>query len=243
MKTFEPDSELVTAVVPARGWERGKFGPRREYGATVTHITGAGPLKRMTEDRFARWRRRHIADEECITLGGAAALIYATVMDAAAHYVVGPDADIYQTAPEDCAAWHVGRKGSRVYEKTHWLDERTEWWMDRWEVYGYASPLDLAEGRLWGPGPYSANGGGVGAEMVWPYDRARTPPTDRQWQAWAMLIRDIHRRRGIPLTVEHTVTHSDAHPRARTRAGAPWDLPPWWNHSTASHWLGIKAGD
>lgn len=244
---FEPDSSLVDGVVPARGFQRGLFKERREYGAVVTHQTGIGALRRATSDeaRFRRWRRRWLPDSEALTYGRICAAIYESVMDPCGHYVVGPDGDSWQTCPEHLSAWHVGtsKYSARPYRWSRWMDERTDWWLDRWERFDYGSPLDLAEGRLWGPGPkYSANMGAVAVEFAWPYDAARTPPTDQQWQAWSLLTRDICERREIPLDVRYLPNHSDTHPRARTSRGAPYDCPPWFNPSTVSYWLGITSG-
>lgn len=238
-----PDSPFASGLVLSRGYLEDRYDARRQYGATVTHVTGRGPLRRLTEERFARWRRRHLPESTPISLGLCAAHIYASVMDAGPHYVVGPEGDSYQTCPEHLAAWHVGRKGSSIYARTDWPDERTDWWLDRWEPFGYGSPLDLADGDLWGvKAPYSANEGSIGIELAWPYDASGTPPTDAQWRSWARLVRDIHQRREIPLEPTHVVGHSDAHPRSRTRRSDPWDPPPWFNPSAVCYWLGITTG-
>lgn len=201
--------------------------------AIVIHTTGSGPIERATADKFDAWRVR------CGVERGdalhAAGILYSRVMDASGHYVVGQCGTIVQFVPESHAAWHVGGAGSRPYwnDPEHCLDdERFRWWRDRWP--GCKTPRDLAGGKLWRE-PYtppgivhrarsgfaigSCNENAIGIEVVGP-----GPWSAEAWHALAALCFDIAQRRGLELRRETVLSHSDAHPLARTtQRGRPWD--------------------
>jgi hypothetical protein len=225
--TYEPDSPLVTRVEQSVGYRSDSYADRREYGATVTHVTGSGPLQRYQEG----WRPDWAELGPGSSLLDVAVAIYCGIMRAAPHYLIWED-QVVQLCPERLAAWHVGSALARQYRRRDWVERAqydgeavdVSWWPDRWG--GLGSPLELAGGRLWGrTGELSANSGSIGVEVLWPYDEARTPPSEQTWQTWARLVRDIHERRGIPLTPYYAVGHSDAHPAARSSGGESWDPP------------------
>ena len=225
--TFEADTPLVTRVVESLGYRRDQYEERREYGAVTSHVCGAGILRRYDEG----WRPSWAGLDESSTLLDVAAAVYASIMDASGHYLVY-ETDVVQLVPEGLAAWHVGSRDAEQYRRRDWMapayygGEKVDvmWWLDRHT--GIRSPLELAGGRLWGE-ELSANRGSAGIEIVWPHDEARTPPSDTTMATWAALVRDICERREIPLDLYHAaLTHSDAHPAARSAGGEAWDPPP-----------------
>lgn len=228
--TFEADSLNVDLVTPGRGFERGKLisDPSRVVHAIVIHTTGYGPI------------RRHLAKPARFkTPFDAAIFIYQKLMDASAHYVVSQRGEVAQTVPEACPAWHVGGAKSRAYWRRSWglLSKRYRWWGRIFP--GLASPRDLAGGLLWAPyrvkvplikrlrylrswGKGSANANTIGIEVV--------PPVDsKQWTITALtevaeLVRDIAERNDIEIRQDTVISHSEAHPLARTnKKGQPWD--------------------
>lgn len=227
---FAPDHEGAE-VVASLGYRRGALGPRREHGGIILHVTGSGPLRRLTERRFARWRRRYLERE---TVLDAAVAVYRTITKNCPQYVAGMrdgEPVIVQVAPESRAARHVGSYRGRQYKRADWADRAhyrgkrvdVEWWPERWG--GLPSPLDFGGGSIWGP-DLSVNRGSHGIEFAWPFDDERTEPPDALLQRVAELVEDICNRRAIQKDVYHVVGHSDIHPAARTSRGEPWDPPP-----------------
>lgn len=239
--TFEADSPLVTRVVESLGYRRDQYEERREYGAVTSHVCGAGILRRYEEG----WRPSWAGLDQDSTLLDVAAAVYASIMDASGHYLVY-ETDVVQLVPEGLAAWHVGSREAAQYQAEDWVRRArmdgehvvVDWWPERHP--DIRSPLELAGGRLWGE-ELSANRGSVGLEIVWPHDEARTPPSETTMATWARLVRDICERRGVPLDLWHAcITHSDAHPAARSTGGHPWDPPDdWWSPEWAAELLGI----
>jgi len=172
----------------------------------------------------------------------AALWIYATVMDAGPHVVVGQRGEVARLAPDDVCAWHVGGKGSRPYSRRSWAlyaAARYGWWIARWP--GLLTPHALGSGRLWAPyeappalsraglvsrwARGSCNANTLGVEVVPPLDGG--PWYDAAWEALVGVLRDWRDAHGLVLARETVVSHSDAHPLARTRrSGQPWDPPP-----------------
>ncbi|MFT3924415.1 MAG: N-acetylmuramoyl-L-alanine amidase [Myxococcales bacterium] len=121
---------------------------------------------------------------------------------------------------EKLGAFHVGTKGGDAYEHEDWLEVKYEWWAERWP--GFSSPRDLAGGRLWDH--QSCNANTIGIEVVPPFDDAAEAWSPACWATLRNLVLDITSRHGIPMKREYVVTHSDAHPVARTNdKGNPWD--------------------
>lgn len=194
---------------PARGYKRGKWQVRsRSPVALVVHSTGGGPHKRLVEPRFARWRQRHLP-KGAGPLESAVA-IYASIMDAGPHYVIGQCGRIVKVAPTGIAAWHVG--SSRMWRYKWWgvhHQQAWEWWSERHP--GLKSPLELPE---WEGG--SANENTIGVEVV--------PPEDvrAKWSNEAIdAVAELACRHRLRVT-----THADLHPIERTRRGVPWDPAP-----------------
>jgi len=204
--------------------------------AIVIHTTGGGIT--------ARYRREGAREGDATPLQ-TAMRVYATIMEASPHYVVGQCGSVGQVAPEDLCAWHVGGAGSAPYHRlgTSWIPSwqraRYEWWQRRWE--GVDGPAELAGGRLWAPyvvpptlgqrirhplswGRGSANARSIGIEVVPPLAAARGPWSAECWRSVATLVCDISMRRSITLERTRVITHSDAHPLSRTTPrGEPWD--------------------
>jgi len=194
----------------ARGYRRGKWRARPgEPVAIVVHSTGGGPHKRLRGDRFERWRRRHLPPGAGPL--EAAVAIYASVMDAGPHYVVGQCGGVIQVAPTSVSAWHVGASRMWRYKWWHVHHPRAHaWWAARHPEL--SSPLDMPE---WRTG--SANDVTIGVEVVPPGDDVR-----ERWSLCALdAIERLARRHELPIT-----THADLHPIQRTRRGVPWDPPP-----------------
>jgi len=224
-------------VEPSLGYRRGKYQRRtRSPAAVIIHTTGFGPVRRFRDDRQ---RRRH----RWATPHDAALAIYRGMMEAGPHYVVGQGGELAQLAPEGVCAWHVGGRGGRHYrrELERWLTVECTWWASRWP--GLRSPRELAGGRLWlpyDPAPSllervsrarwigwreggSVNANTIGIEVVPAEDHPRGPWSDEAWRTLLQLVGLICGRHGIPQDAHHVLTHSDAHPRARSRRGRPWD--------------------
>ena len=245
------DSPHVTRTEPSLGFRRGVYEPRhRDPVAVVVHTTGGGPLRRFRDDKQ---RRRHGWG----TPFDVALTIYGSMMEAGPHYVVGQGfGQIAQVAPEDVCAWHVGGRGGGAYKRASWTTRASRWWHERWP--DFESPRELAGGHLWDPYTRrtgvrvalsslagSVNANTIGIEVVPPVAGARLEWSPAAWQNLARLVRDICKRHDeIPLAREHVLTHSDCHPRARSRRpppeGQPWD--PWpsqWSPSPLWRWLEI----
>jgi hypothetical protein len=239
--TYEADSALVTRREDGLGYRSGAYGERREYAATISHIVGSGVLERYLDG----WRPAWAGLGPDSTILDVAVALYIGVMEAGPHYLVH-EGEVVQLCPERLAAWHCGSEDAEQYRRPDWargayyqgepVDVR--WWPQSW---GLRSPLDLAGGALWGrDGELSANDGSVGIEILWPHDEARAAPSARTWQTWAELVRDVHRRRAIKLNTHRVVSHSDAHPAARSSGGEPWDPPPdLWHPVRVAQRLGI----
>jgi hypothetical protein len=232
-----PDSPLVPRVVPSLGVVRGVYEPRlRPAEAVVVHTTGIGPVRRVLDPKFAKWRERtgiHDPFE-------AALWIYRVAMRAGPHYVVdGETGRRVQVCPENLCAWHVGGRGGGRYRHDfdRWANLDTAWWIEEWPTL--TSPRDLAGGRLWLP--YGARtsawvalhslGGSVnantyGIEVVPCLSDPRGPWTDAGWTSLVELVGDICLRRDVPCMRDRVIRHSDAHPLKRSARGAPWDPSP-----------------
>lgn len=232
---FAPDSTVAPTVALARGHRLGVFAPRTARPvAIVIHTTGAGPGRRFHDERE---RQRHGYESPF----DAAVRVYTKLMKAGPHYVVGQGGERIQVAPEDVCAWHVGSRGARPYHRHEWTTKGTGWWLRRWSPHGITSPHQLAGGRLWRryarpPGARlrwaswmargSCNANTIGIEVVPPLDPSTGPWSDQCWGALLELVHDIATRHDMPLAREHILTHSDAHPLARSRRDAPWDTSP-----------------
>lgn len=225
--TFAPDTGLKCVVAPGLGYKRGKLQKyqRRGYSAIIIHTTGRG-VHRKAE----RWG----VDPFDATLR-----IFATQVDASGTYVVGQkEGQLAQVVPEDIAAWNVGGKNFWKYNRADWWRKKqVAWWRDRWPQF--ISPRQFASGALWLPSPTtgkpSCNANVLSLEVV-------PPPGNGEWSAecWktiAELCWDISRRRDIPLSLETVLSHSDAHPFARSAKGRPWDPSPtqWSYEKFAKH--------
>jgi hypothetical protein len=206
--------------------------------AVVVHTTGPGPGRRATDSGQELWRRKH-----SIRFGDAlhaAGVIYTEIMEPGPHYVIGQDGRILQFVPESYAAWHVGGAGSRPYftrPDTCLGASQFDWWRKRWPAM--KTPRDLAGGHLWDPAdehlPWvdrlragmplgSCNINTIGIEVVPQTHNAQGPWREPAWESLVRLVLDICQRHQIPVVKECVISHSDAHPLARTNAlGRPWD--------------------
>ncbi len=209
------DSVVAQAFFPSAGRVRQKYKerPKGSYYGIVIHTTGGGLIRRFHRDAKKKgWQ----------TIFDTALFAYTKLMVNGPHYVVWGDRCV-QVCEERYAAWHVGKKKSGRYRlgQERWLSSKLEWWARRWP--GEESPLDLCGGLLWDGG--SCNNNTIGIEVP-PWPDARAPWSMETWRTLSDLIVGIASRRNIPLTREHIISHSDAHPLARTTSkGAPWD--PW----------------
>ncbi len=212
--------------------------------AVVVHTTGSGPATRATSPKFAVWRSKHrIAYGDAL---GAALAVYGHIMPASPHYVIGQDGTTVQLVPESHAAHHVGAHNSRAYftRPADW-DRGTKfaWWRARWP--GMESPRNLGGGRLWEPPTVppgllrlaregfpigSCNINTIGIEVVAPVAAPTAPWSAEAWHSLARLVLDVCARYELPVRRDRVISHSDAHPLARTTpAGKPWDpgLAQW----------------
>jgi hypothetical protein len=214
---MNPESSVAQSFVESLGSRSGKYAVRASVRAIVVHTTGSGPV--------TRWRRERDQPDkaEPSPFRTAVFRIYRSIMPAAPHYVIGPNGECIQMCRENLSAWHVGREHASAYDRIDWLTGLYEWWADKWQ--GLDSPRDLAGGRLWDHG--SCNDNSIGIEIV--------PPTDDTQGTWSpacrttleQLIRDVAGRWNVKLDRFHVVSHSDAHPIARTtHQGVPWDPGP-----------------
>lgn len=252
---FVPDSKVVERVEPSKGFRGGHYLPRGEHAAraVVIHTTGPGPGKRVLDPAYARWRRKQAIHagipgwtEETAAFEAALWIYVSSGMKAGPHYVVGQEPGLVaQVCPEDHCAWHVGGKGSRIYQRSNWpIDGPFLWWDARFEEL---SPRDLAGGHLWDPytapagfswgrqrarlrASYekgSCNANSIGIEVVPRVNDPRGPWTTAAWNNLTPLLLDITGRNAIPRHPSYIFTHSDAHPAARTtKSGLPWDTTP-----------------
>ncbi len=216
MKKFipDPDASLRTLEVPGRGYVRGKLQrfERSSYSAIVVHTTGLGVLKKAK-----RWD----VDPFEATLR-----VFSRQIDTSGHYVIGQSrGQIAQVVPEEIPAWHVGGKASRKYNRARWwTSSSVAWWRERWPQF--FTPRDLGGGTLWGApgGRMSCNANTIGIEVVPP--EGNGPWSDDCWASLVGLCRDISGRRELELSLETVISHSDAHPFARSARGKPWDPSP-----------------
>lgn len=213
-RTFPRDTELEHAIVsPGLGFKRGKLQrfERSSYSAIVVHTTGMGihrKAKRLGLDPF-----------------GTTLKVFSQQTDASGHYVVGQAGQVAQIIPENIPAWHVGGKNSKKYNRARWWEKpQVAWWRERWPQF--YTPRDLAGGRLWGLSDerFTCNGNTVGIEVVPPPDNG--PWSAACWRTLGKLCWDISGRRDIALALETVLSHSDAHPFARSAKGKPWDPNP-----------------
>jgi hypothetical protein len=216
-KTFAPGSPTAQQVVPSLGYRDGSYKERGgPVSAIVVHTTGGGPVRRF-EDAKERTKFGYTSPFD------AGVRIYRDLMDAGPHYVVGQlKGEVAQVAPENVIAWHVGSSGAHIYDRKSWSTTATKWWPVRWAPL--KSPFELAGGKLWSGG--SCNTNTVGIEVVPPAKDVRGAWSDEAWATLVALVSDIAKRHGVPVDKTHIVTHSDAHPLARSAAGKPWDPPP-----------------
>lgn len=201
---------LLTIKHPARGYARGRWKKRdRPPAAVVVHTTGAGPVRRVTEAKFDRWRRRHGVPKG--RSFEAALAVYGHVMDAGPHFVVGQGGELEQVAPLGYAAWHVGSRNLWRYKWWHVHHPKTHaWWVARHPAF--ESPL---EWPVWET--RSVNERTVGVEVVPPIGDVSGPWSDAALEAVGWIVQQV----GLPVT-----THADVHPLARVRNGKPWDPRP-----------------
>jgi hypothetical protein len=218
-------SDVRRPYVEGYGVREGKC--RQRAGkpiAIVVHTTGSGPAARANPSldksrQFEKWRRRNPADAE--TTFTAALWVFTQASPDSGHYLVGQGGECVQVVPETLVARHVGASGSKAYASPGWGTDEHEWWRERWP--GLTSPLQLAGGALWRGG--SCNGATVGIEVAPPIDDPRGPWSDECWREIGKLIGEVCLAYDIPCTRTYVVTHSCAHPIARTAKGKPYDPP------------------
>lgn len=243
MARWEPGSGVWCPGVvraPGLGLRRGKLKQRTldRIERVIVHHTGVGILS-----RFLRQRERFGWSDPL----EAAVHVYARIMNASGHYVVGYDGAVVQCVGEDRAAWHAGygkaRRRARMVEifarmrfdrrrpdgRPRWLSwhaGRYDWWAEKWyESFGIASPVG------WFP-DLDVNGRSIGIELV--SHKGAGPFPDEQLRGGpggpglAGLLRRCHEQYGVPLHHMYVLTHSDAVPTARTtKKGWPYDPPPY----------------
>jgi hypothetical protein len=233
---FEADTTLSTITTPGLGYRREKLQryERASYSAIVVHTTGRGVHKKAE-----RWGVDPFI---------AALRVFTLQVDASGHYLIGQHGQLAQVVPEETPAWHVGQKNHRKYMLARWQKRRTRWWqkggMDWWRERWpqYVTPFELARGQLWAPSPTtgkpSCNANAIGIEVV-------PPPDNGAWSSlcWGTLCKlcaNISERREIPLSLETVLSHSDAHPFARTARGRPWDpAPQQWSYDRFAVYAGL----
>lgn len=187
---------------PSLAFKRGIL-PERTHSPIVTilHTTGAGP--------WSVWKAGKAASPF-----DRAVWLYTQAMKFSPHFVLcGETGRVVQVNPLDTVAWHVGGKDVGAYAKRGWWRGGCEWWVERFPKT--LSPLHLCDGKLWKRG---ANYASYGIEISPPLAGPRAPITDAALASLAGLL--------ASLSMPYTLTHSESHPRSRTRAGAPWDLGP-----------------
>ena len=215
--TFVQATQLDGLIVEAGlGYRRGKLQryERASYSGIVVHTTGRGVHKKAK-----RWGVSHFQ---------AALRVFTRQVNASGHYLIGQLGEVAQVVPEEVPAWHVGGRGSWRYSRAGWWRaEKVAWWRERWPQH--VSPMELAGGRLWAPSPTtgrpSCNSNTIGIEVVPPIDNGVW--SEKCWATLVVLCKDIAQRRGIMLSRETIVSHSDAHPFARSARGQPWDPAIW----------------
>lgn len=226
---MRPDSPIASEMQLGLGYRSGDLELREAPPvAVIIHTTGAGIPARFLREGQRRGDR---------TPFDTANRVYTRIMRSSAHYVVGQVGECTQTVPEDHVAWHVGSGKSAPYFRSSWVPRwrraEYEWWRSRWR--GLTSPRDLAGGDLYRATPGSSsrlyrrgavNPNTIGIEVVPPLDDVRGEWSADAWRTLVALVLDICARHGIPVERTHIITHSDAHPLARTRRGVGWDVGP-----------------
>jgi hypothetical protein len=216
-----PDSPAASEYVVGRAVTGGEARVRAEPPvAVVIHTTGGGPVKRVRDDDFAGWRKRW--PEYATSAFLAAKWVYTIASPDSGHYLLGQAGECIQVVPEDLVARHVGAAESKAYADGRWMRPEYAWWKERWP--GLTSPVELAGGKLWRGG--SCNGASIGIEVAPNEDDPTGPWSNACWAALVTLVSDVCLRNEIPCTRTHVVTHSDAHPIARTSKGVGWDPGP-----------------
>jgi len=187
---------------------------RTDPRGIVVHTTGAGP-----------WVRWHKNQDKFNSPYEAAVYVYERISKYSGHYVIDGDSGLITTLVDPMTvAWHTGSRGAWRYKLPGWAKAKGFGWFEARFGPG-ASPRDLLDGALWRQG--SANELTVGIEVAPTKEGARAPWSPSAWKALAGLTRHLGKEYGIPLDRYHVITHSDAHPLARTRkSGAPWDPSP-----------------
>lgn len=202
--------------------------PRKKpVRGVIVHTTGAGPWVRWFKNR-TRFRSPY----------DAARHIYHSISPYCGHYLVcGETGNITQLVPTNVVAWHVGSKRSWRYRLPGWAKNKGfGWWFTRFARKG---PRGLMDGSLWGEG--SANAISVGIEVAPPKAGPRAEWSDECWQSISLLVDRLTSVYQFPRDRFHVVTHSDAHPLARSRKdGSPWDPSPrQWRIGLAIEKLGL----
>lgn len=203
--TWLPDSTVATVFADSYGYKLDAYKHRWSYRGVIIHTTGMGPVKRGEIKKADPFE--------------TAVWMYKTgiVGKAGPHYVVGQDGRCAQICPEDRAAWHVGSSGTSVYKFRPWL-QKCAWWKQRWMEY--ATPLEMP---VWLGGSCNANT--IGIEVVPNAAGPGAAWSDEAWTTLTKLLIDICLRRRIPVNRSTVMSHSDAHPFARSAKGKPWDPP------------------
>lgn len=201
--------------IPSLGVKQGLYAKRKRAHAVVVHTTGVGIL--------TKWKNSGKLHKEA-TPFETAIRVYTRQMTAGPHYIVcGDTGRAIQVCPLDLAAHHVGAAKSGPYWHPGWSKgTATAWWSKRWQ--GLSSPIDLAGGKLWDG--KSCNKSTVGIEVVPALTRPRGAWSPATWATLRTLIDDKCAECAIPKEREFVVSHSDAHPLARSAKGLPWDPSP-----------------
>lgn len=189
----------------------------------VIHTTGSGPAHRVNPDldrtrRFAEWRSQHPGNRTPVA---AAEWVYRYAMTPGPHVLIGQDGSRVRLCPDRLVAWHVGSRGAERYRGTTWRDE-CPWWVRRWSHLD--SPRDLVGAQLWRAG--SANALSLGIEVAPPAGSPTGPWSQAARDAVELSVREWCIAYSIPCTRHYILTHSDAHPLARTARGRPTDPGP-----------------
>lgn len=206
---------LMVETGTARSVREGRLRPRRhEPRGICVHTTGAGP--------WTRWQKRPDRFESPYE---AARYVYERISKYSGHYLIdGDSGSVCKLVDPMTVAWHVGSKGRWRYSLPGWASEKgLGWWFTRFR--GCKSPRDLLDGALWREG--SANQLLIGIEVAPPREGPRAEWSPEAWRSLRLMVEHLGKRFGIPADRYHVLTHSDAHPLARTtKSGAPWDPSP-----------------